>query len=348
MLQFCRRLCTTTTNSGLKEHSIGLMFPGQGSQHIGMGHDLYKNFPVAKDVFDQVDEILNYNLSKLIFHGDETELKMTSNAQPAILTHSLATLAVIQSESDVFDHTHIVMGHSLGEFTAACAAGYMNLADGVKIVRARGVAMEASASQAGETLMVAMMPLSYEKSQLLCERVIEESNNPNSSIYGMVCEVANWNATNQVVISGNKDAIQLAITLGKEEFQVRRAIPLDVSAPFHCSLLHSVEQEVKCLLNNNNCRTSTKNKPQMITNIDGTLQNNWNNIRSDLSKQTCKTVKWVRCMDTAINQTDTETWYEVGPGVTLSTLMKRHVPKHYQVWSSNDLIKQFLSSGKED
>ena len=324
---------------------IGLMFPGQGSQHIGMGHELYKRYPMARDVFDQVDSILQCHLSQLIFHGDENELRKTSNAQPAILAHSLATLAVLQSESNVFHEPSIVMGHSLGEFTAACAAGYLELDEAVQMVRARGKAMEAAAAQAGETSMVAMLPLSYEKSMALCEEI--QAVQPNH-----VCQVANWNATNQVVLSGHKAAVEQAVQLGKEKFKVRRAIPLDVSAPFHCSLLQSVEQEVEHLLqastgskrrkSNATTKEEKKNAPStthMITNINGTLQHDWTSICSDLSKQTCETVKWVRCMDTAIEGTDVETWYEVGPGVALSNLMKRHMPKHYHCSNAIELIQ---------
>ena len=372
-MQLCRHFCTKPTVPS-SSVAVGLVFPGQGAQHIGMGHSLYTNFPAAKDIFDQVDAVLKLNLSAMMFHGDAHDLRKTSNAQPAILAHSLATLAVLKSESDVFDRTRVVMGHSLGEFTAACAAGYLDLDDGIQLVRARGVAMEAAALQAGDTRMVAMMPLSYEKAQLLCERVRRTmSDCPKGT---PICEIANWNATNQIVLSGHAPAVELAIELSKEEFRVRRAVPLDVGAPFHCSLMQSAETTVASLLTNTTAArrpppaavaaaavcgeggdgdgaSGPRSSIQMITNVNGHLQDNWQTIQQDLTQQTCATVKWVSCMETAIHQTEVETWCEVGPGVTLTNLMKRAMPQHYHCFSvgeescTKDLLAQEKSMRKQ-
>ena len=356
MKTILRKLSTKRIPNKISFNSIALMFPGQGSQHIGMGLDLYTKYPAAKDVFDQVDEALNENLSQLMFHGDPFELQKTSNAQPAILTHSMAMLAAAEDilPNSLLQQTHVFMGHSLGEFTAACAAGCFTLPDAVRLVRARGIAMEEAAENAGDVAMVAMMPLGLEKGIELCQTIEANAN-------GGICQVANWNAGNQIVISGTQSAVQQAIDLGKSKYKVRRAIPLDVSAPFHCSLMKSAESKVKDLLYDATKEKQTFQNPSapIVMNIDGSMQDKWIDIREGLINQTCQTVKWVSCAKTVVDSLSEHNAYkpidgdnnieidanecleptmviEIGPGKTLTSLMGRVAPKHFDVFHLNN------------
>lgn len=203
------------------------IFPGQGSQKVGMGADLADASPHAREVFQEVDDALGQNLSKIMREGPEDQLTLTENAQPAIMANAIATLRVMEKESGLTlaEKAACVAGHSLGEYTALCAAGAFSLADAARLLKLRGQAMQA-AVPVGEGSMAALLGADLEKAQALCDAAAE----------GEVCQVANDNDPGQVVISGHAGAIERAIGLAKEH-GIKRGIKLPVSAPFHCSLM---------------------------------------------------------------------------------------------------------------
>ena len=202
------------------------IFPGQGSQKVGMGADLAEASAHAREVFQEVDEALKQNLSGLMKDGPESELTMTANAQPAIMANSIATVRVLEKEFGVAlaDKAECVAGHSLGEYSALCAAGAFSLTDTAKLLRLRGIAMQ-DAVPIGLGAMAALLGADIDKATALAE-----------AAEGQVCEVANDNDPTQVVISGHAEAIDRAIEMAKDH-GIKRGIKLPVSAPFHCSLM---------------------------------------------------------------------------------------------------------------
>ena len=214
------------------------IFPGQGSQKVGMGTELADASTHAREVFEEVDDALNQKLSSVMRDGPEGELTLTSNAQPAIMANSIATLRVLEKEFGVVlaDKASCVAGHSLGEYSALCAAGAFGLAETAKLLRLRGIAMQ-DAVPIGVGAMAALLGADIEKATALAEAAAE----------GQVCEVANDNDPTQVVISGHAEAIDRAIELAKE-YGIKRGIKLPVSAPFHCSLMEPAAQRMKLAL----------------------------------------------------------------------------------------------------
>ena len=203
------------------------IFPGQGSQKVGMGVELAEASAHAREVFEEVDEALKQKLSALMKDGPESELTMTANAQPAIMANSVATARVLEKDFGIVlaDKAECVAGHSLGEYSALCAAGAFSLTDTAKLLRLRGIAMQ-DAVPIGVGAMAALLGADIEKASALAEAAAE----------GQVCEVANDNDPTQVVISGHAEAIERAIALAKDH-GIKRGIKLPVSAPFHCSLM---------------------------------------------------------------------------------------------------------------
>lgn len=204
------------------------VFPGQGSQFMGMGKDLCDTFRVARDVFEEVDEVLSQKLSKLMFGGDEKELMLTQNTQPALMAVSIAVLRVLEKEGGVNvapPRVGCVAGHSLGEYTALVAAGVVSLRDAALVLRVRGNAMQ-SAVPVGVGAMAALLGVDLETTQVLVRDAAQ----------AQVCEIANDNGGGQIVISGHEEAILRALDLAKER-GVKRSVRLPVSAPFHCSLM---------------------------------------------------------------------------------------------------------------
>lgn len=211
------------------------IFPGQGSQKVGMGKDLAEASKHAQEVFDEVDDALNQKLSRVMWEGPESELTLTSNAQPAIMANSIATLRVLEKEfgTALADNAGCVAGHSLGEYSALCGAGMFGLAQTAKLLRLRGIAMQ-DAVPIGVGAMAALLGADIEKASALAEAAAQ----------GQVCEVANDNDPTQVVISGHMEAIDRAIEMAKEH-GIKRGIKLPVSAPFHCSLMQPAALRMK-------------------------------------------------------------------------------------------------------
>jgi len=206
---------------------IAFVFPGQGSQKVGMGAELAEASAAAREVFEEVDEALGQNLSRIMREGPEEELTLTENAQPAIMANAIAVLRVLEKEAglSIAAKGEAVAGHSLGEYTALCAAGAFSLADTARLLKLRGQAMQA-AVPVGVGAMCALLGADLEKAQALADAVAE----------GEVCQVANDNDPGQVVLSGHKGAIERAVTLAKDH-EIKRGVLLPVSAPFHCSLM---------------------------------------------------------------------------------------------------------------
>ncbi|MCV0381942.1 MAG: ACP S-malonyltransferase [Erythrobacter sp.] len=211
------------------------IFPGQGSQKVGMGKDLAEASKHAQEVFDEVDDALNQKLSRVMWEGPESELTLTSNAQPAIMANSIATLRVLEKEFGAMlaDNAGCVAGHSLGEYSALCGAGMFGLAQTAKLLRLRGIAMQ-DAVPIGLGAMAALLGADIEKASALAEAAAQ----------GQVCEVANDNDPTQVVISGHMEAIDRAIEMAREH-GIKRGIKLPVSAPFHCSLMQPAALRMK-------------------------------------------------------------------------------------------------------
>ena len=211
-----------------------LVFPGQGSQAVGMGRALYDAFPAARETFEEVDDALGQNLARLVFEGPGDELTLTENAQPALMAVSLAVVRVLEDEGgvSVAGIAGFVAGHSLGEYSALAAAGALGLADTARLLRRRGLAMQA-AVPVGEGAMTALLGLDLDAAVAVADEAGSEG----------VCEVANDNAPGQVVLSGATAAIERAMELAKEK-GAKRALPLPVSAPFHCSLLEPAAEEM--------------------------------------------------------------------------------------------------------
>ena len=211
------------------------IFPGQGSQKIGMGADLAEASAIAREVFEEVDEALSQKLSELMRDGPESELTLTANAQPAIMANAIATQRVLAKEFgiELANHAACVAGHSLGEYTALCAAGAFSLTDTAKLLRLRGIAMQ-DAVPIGEGAMAALLGADIDKATALADAAAQ----------GQVCEVANDNDPGQVVLSGHAEAIQRAIDMAKEH-GIKRGVRLPVSAPFHCSLMQPAALRMK-------------------------------------------------------------------------------------------------------
>ena len=214
------------------------IFPGQGSQKIGMGADLADASAIAREVFEEVDEALSQKISALMREGPESELTLTANAQPAIMANAIATQRVLAKEFgiELANHAACVAGHSLGEYTALCAAGAFSLTDTAKLLRLRGIAMQ-DAVPIGEGAMAALLGADIDKASALAEAAAQ----------GQICEVANDNDPGQVVLSGHAEAIERAIEMAKDH-GIKRGVRLPVSAPFHCSLMQPAANRMKIAL----------------------------------------------------------------------------------------------------
>ncbi len=286
-----------------------LVFPGQGSQKIGMGQELFNAFPIAKSVFEEADDALNFNLTRLIFEGDENELVLTQNSQPAILTVSIAALRVLTDEMNVNLKPECSAGHSLGEYTALISNGVLSFWDGIKLVRERGRLMQ-EAIEPGKGAMAAILGLSSEQVYEVCKTVSQDNE----------CQPANFNAPGQVVISGLNSAVENAINEAKAK-GAKRAIKLSVSAPFHSKYMAGAADKLK--LEFKNC-TWNKSKWPVIANVNAKPVND-DEIQNALYKQTFSPVLWEDSVKFMANDLGVDTFFELGNGEVLNGLIKRIV-----------------------
>jgi [acyl-carrier-protein] S-malonyltransferase len=284
--------------------TIALLFPGQGSQSIGMGKDLFDKYPVARQTFEEADDALGYKLSQLCFDGPEDQLRLTEITQPAILTASIAALRVLETR---IPKPHYVAGHSLGEYSAHVCAGTFTFADAVRTVRNRGKYMQ-EAVPVGVGAMAAILGLDLDKVTALCQ---EASGNE-------VCEPANINSPEQIVISGNTAAVERATKLADDR-GAKRAKLLPVSAPFHCSLMKPAQDRLEVDLN-----ALKMQKPDypIVCNVEAVFVTDELRARDTLIRQVTGSVKWEQCMRLLIAE-HVQTFIEVGPGKVLCGLMRQ-------------------------
>ena len=284
-----------------------LLFPGQGSQSIGMGKDLSVSYDAAKKVFDEVDESLGEKLSDLIWNGDLDELTLTKNAQPALMAMSLAVLASLKSEGFSLDNSSYFAGHSLGEYSALAAAGSISIWDSARLLRLRGLAMQ-SAVPVGVGAMAAILGLEYND-------VVGISVEARKSD---VCEVANDNDLSQVVVSGHKAAVERAIEIAKKR-GAKRAVLLPVSAPFHCKLMGPASDTMATALSEIKVLAPTV---PIVANVTANPTIDPNEIKDLLVKQVTGTVKWRESIFFMVTNGVTKT-LEIGAGRALSGMVRR-------------------------
>ena len=289
--------------------SIAFIFPGQGSQAVGMGAELAKTYATARAVFAEVDEALRQPLSKLMWEGPEDQLTLTENAQPALMAVSLAALRTLQAEKGVSlkDRVSFVAGHSLGEYSALAAAGALSLADTAGLLKTRGRAMQA-AVPVGQGAMAALLGAELPQAQELAKAASE----------GEVCAAANDNAPGQVVISGTRAAIERAIALAPK-FGARRAVLLPVSAPFHCALMQPAADVMSEALSN---VTISPPSVPLVANVLASAISDPDAIRSRLVEQVTGMVRWRESM-LYLRTQGVDTLYEVGAGRVLTGLARR-------------------------
>ena len=285
--------------------NTALLFPGQGSQRVGMGRDLAIEFPTARRVFEEADEALGERLSRLCFEGPDDELTLTANTQPAILTNSIAVLRTLEEEKGLrFD---VAAGHSLGEFTALVAAGALQFADAVALVRLRGQAMQA-AVPAGEGAMAALMGLELDAVTALCDEVRG----------GDVCAPANLNGAGQIVVSGSAGAIDRLVAAARGK-GAKRAVVLQVSAPFHCALMQPAADALAEALAGVDIASP---KVPVVANVDARPQTDPARIRALLVQQVTAPVRWEQSVQ-YLAGAGVRRAFELGSGKVLAGLVKR-------------------------
>ena len=280
------------------------IFPGQGSQAVGMGKDLAEKFPIARQTFEEADEVLGYKLSQLCFEGPEEQLRLTEITQPAILTASIAAFRVFEGR---VAKPSFVAGHSLGEYSAHVASGTMTFADAVRTVRNRGKYMQ-EAVPVGVGAMAAILGMQLEKVAAVCQDAAQ----------GEVCSPANINSPEQIVISGNTAAVERGAKLADER-GAKRAKLLPVSAPFHCSLMKPAQDRLQGDLN-----ALKMQRPvyPVVCNVEASLISDELRARSTLVAQVTGSVKWDPSMRLLIAE-GVQTFIEIGPGKVLCGLMRQ-------------------------
>lgn len=286
------------------------VFPGQGSQFVGMGKDLADNFTSAREVFEEVDSTLNQNLFQLMINGPEQELTMTANTQPALMSVSMAVVRVLEKEFGISlkDKATFVAGHSLGEYSAACAAGVFSLADTARLLRARGDAMQ-KAVPLGVGGMAAVIGLSYKDVNALVEACEDENN---------LCVAANDNSDGQVVLSGHMAAIEKAVEIAGE-FGAKRCIKLPVSAPFHSPLMQPAAEVMARVFMEVDANPA---QIPLIANVLASPISNEKEIIKHLVEQVTGSVRWRETMNFMHSEGITDI-YELGAGKVLSGMVKR-------------------------
>ena len=282
------------------------LFPGQGSQFVGMGKSLYDNFPLAKQTFEEASESLKLDLKKLCFDGPESDLKLTQNTQPAILTTSIAAFRVLSHETEI--RPALVAGHSLGEYSALVAAGALPFGPTVKVVSLRGQFMQ-QAVPAGTGGMVALVGATEESAQKLCREAMIQTDK--------TAEPANFNGGGQIVVSGHQEAMNAVVQLAGA--QSIRAVALPVSAPFHCSLMKPAAERLNVYVEALTLGTLAY---PYIANVDAKLYSDASGVKDRLLKQIDHSVRWEQSMLQLAGLEIGEA-VEVGPGKILSGLMRR-------------------------
>lgn len=289
--------------------SRAFVFPGQGSQEVGMGLALSKAFPAAKLVFEEVDDALEKRLSRIMFEGPIEELTLTENTQPALMAHSMAVIRVLEVEGGikVSEVASFVAGHSLGEYSALAAAGAIPLGETARLLQTRGEAMQA-AVPVGKGAMAAILGLSLEEVEAVAADAAEDQ----------VCDVANDNSDGQVVVSGDTDAVERAVEIAKER-GAKKAMMLTVSAPFHCSLLDPAADIMTYALASANITTPN---PPVVANVTATPVSDPDDIRNLLVEQVTSRVRWRECV-LAMRDHGVDELCEVGAGKVLTGLNRR-------------------------
>ena len=288
-----------------------LVFPGQGSQFIGMGEDFAKNFKVSKNVFEEVNESLSLNLSKIMWEGEIDELTRTENAQPALMSVSVAILRAIESEVGIdYEKVLFMAGHSLGEYSALVAANSFKLDVAARLLKIRGQAMQRAVPES-QGAMAALIGVNVEQAENLTSEV-------NLMLPNLICDVANDNAPGQVVISGSASAVNKAIELAPS-FGARKALKLPVSAPFHCSLMTQAADEMRDALIDAKIQDPIT---PIISNVTATSEVSKDRIIKLLIEQVTGRVRWAETIRYA-KENNVEKIYEIGAGKILTGLVKR-------------------------
>jgi [acyl-carrier-protein] S-malonyltransferase len=284
--------------------TIAFIFPGQGSQIVGMGKELAEKFTIARQTFEEADQALGYNLSQLCFDGPEDQLRLTEVTQPAILTASIAALRVLEGR---IPRPSFIAGHSLGEYSAHVASGTMTFTDAVRIVRNRGKYMQ-EAVPVGVGAMAAILGMELEKVTAVCKEAAQSE----------VCSPANINSPEQIVISGNTAAVERGVKLADER-GAKRAKILPVSAPFHCSLMKPAQDRLQPEL-----EKLKMQKPvyPIACNVEASLVTDDVRAAATLVAQVTGSVKWEQCMRLLIAE-GVQTFIEIGPGKVLCGLMRQ-------------------------
>ena len=310
---------------------VAFIFPGQGSQVVGMGLELYKNHLKAKEVFDAVDEALNQNLSKIIFYGDEEQLKLTSNTQPALMAVSIAMVKVLENElgKKLTEFTEIVLGHSLGEYTSLCSIDSLDISSASKLLRIRGDAMQSSVKNV-ETRMVAVIGLELEIIEDLLRKLEREKE--------FLCEIANDNCPGQIILSGFKKSIDEFSEILKSS-GARSIIDLQVSAPFHCSLMKpAADVMFEAFKNVRIERPIIK----FINNVSAEFIDEPDEIKKKLIEQVYKRVRWRESI-IRVSKSEIDKIIEIGSGKVLTGLNKRmKINKEFLNMSTIGDIENFI------
>ena len=314
---------------------IIVVFPGQGSQKVGMGYDIFKNHQIAREVFEEVDDTLNFKLSKLIFEGPEDELTLTKNTQPSLMAVSLALVRVIECETrkKIFQFSETILGHSLGEYTALCSMNSINLSDTTALLKIRGESMQNSVKDI-KTKMIAVIGMEIDK----VEKILEE----NELNDGEVCEIANDNCPGQVILSGTEEGVDFMGDLLKKS-GAKSLMNLKVSAPFHCSLM----KDASIKMNESLSLVEFKNlEAKFISNVTANFENDLNKIKELLVKQVSERVRWRESILKATKEN--KIIIEIGSGKVLTGLNKR-INKNLKIDNisdSND-IDSFLKNFRD-
>ena len=290
----------------MSTHRLAFLFPGQGSQAVGMGRDLYEKFSIARQTFEEADEALGFSISKLCFEGPEEQLKLTEFTQPAIFTVSIAAQRVLAEKGVTPVY---VAGHSLGEYSANVAAGVLSVTDAVRALRSRGQFMQDAVSP-GRGAMAAVLGMTPEDAAKICADAGAET--------GEVVSPANFNSPEQTVISGAAAAVERASTFARER-GAKKVVALAVSAPFHCALMQPAQDRLAPLLQE--IPFADAHVPVAV-NVDAALVAGGPALRDALVRQVTGAVRWVECVRLLIEQTPTH-FIEVGPGKVLSGLMRQ-------------------------